>query len=261
MSIQYEVGCWGDYMHEKKIVAIIGSKNKNSITKFIMNRMLENIVAKNKDYFYDLFCMSDFNIEYCIGCNTCFKQGFCPMDQKDDFGIIRRELKKADILFFASPVYGHNISGIMKTFFDRTAVSCHLLDFAGKLGFTLTTTCCNGQEKVKLYLKDFQSSMGIKNLNNFEYIKIADSIEEFVEINTLKFLSDMGFNFGYSNRYLEHAFTSMKNLYIQIKADSLYIDEINTYEWKYWNQKWVKECKSFQEFAVKFKNNGDKLIL
>lgn len=240
-------------MSENKIVAIVGSNNKNSITNLVMFKLLENIKSKNQDYNYEILCLSDYNIKYCEGCESCFNQGFCPIDKKDDFAIIRKKLKESDIIFFGSPVYVHSVSGIMKTFFDRMAVSCHLLDLAGRLGFTLTTTYSNGQEKVKLYLRDLQRAMGIKNLNNYKYVRANDSIDELVEISTIKFLKDVELNFGYTDRYLEENFNRFRNMYGQVSEESLIINKINIYEWKYWNRKWIKKCKSFQEFAIKNK--------
>lgn len=238
-------------MKTKRIVAIVGSNNKNSVTSLVMSKLLNNIKKENGVYEYEIICLSDYDIKYCEGCETCFNQGFCPVDKKDDFPIIRRKLKGSDIVFFASPVYVHNVSGIMKTFFDRMALSCHLLDFSGKLGFTLTTTYSNGQEKVLNYLNDIQRSIGIKNLSNYVFIRVVDSIDEFVEINTLKFFKDIELNYGYTDRYLEKKFEIYKNKYRQIDEDSLFIDEINIYEWEYWNKEWIRKCRSFQEFAIK----------
>lgn len=240
-------------MNIRKITAIVGSNNNKSVTNLAISELLSNIKNQNNNYIYEVMCLSNYDIKYCVGCETCFKKGFCPIDKNDDFSIIRRKLKESDIIFFASPVYVHNVSGIMKTFFDRMAVSCHLLDFAGKLGFTLTTTYSNGQEKVKSYLKDLQKSMGIKNLNNYEYLRAVDSISEFAKINTLKFFNDIELNYGYTDRYLEDNFNKYRNMYGQIDQNSLIIDEINTYEWEYWNKEWIKECKSFQEFAIRNK--------
>ncbi|WMM25771.1 flavodoxin family protein [Tissierella sp. MB52-C2] len=240
-------------MEMKKIVSIVGSNNKNSVTNLVMFELLNNIKSQNESYEYEIICLSDYNIKYCEGCEVCFKQGFCPIDKKDDFAIIRKKLKEANIIFFASPVYVHNVSGIMKTFFDRFAVSCHLLNFAGKLGFTLTTTYSNGQEKVKLYLKDLQNSIGVKNLNNYVFSRATDSIDEFIETNTKIFFKEIELNYGYTDRYLEKKFNQFKYMYGQIDRKNLSINEINIYEWEYWNQKWIKECRSFQEFAVKNK--------
>jgi multimeric flavodoxin WrbA len=238
-------------MDMTKIVAIVGSNNKNSVTNLVMFKLLNNIKSQNENYKCEIICLSDYNIKYCESCETCFKRGFCPIDKKDDFAVIRRKLKEGDIIFFASPVYAHNVSGIMKTFFDRIAVSCHLLDFAGKLGFTLTSTYNNGQEKVKLYLKDLQRDIGVKNLNNYTFVRTLDSINEFVEASTISFFKNIGLNYGYADRCLEEKFNQLRDIYGQIDGKSLSTDEINAYEWEYWNKEWIRECRSFQEFAVK----------
>lgn len=246
----------GDFILKTKILAIVGSNNKNSSTNLVVSQLLSNIKFQNNSYDYEIICLSDYAIKYCEGCETCFKQGFCPVDKKDDFEIIRHRLIEADIVFLVSPVYVHNVPGIMKTFFDRMAVSCHLLDLAGKLGFTLTTTYSNGEEKVKAYLSDLQRSMGIKNLNNYIYVRAMDLINEFIEMSTMSFLKNIELNFGYSDRYLEENFNKYKNMYGNIDEQAIDIKEINTYEWEYWNKQWVKECKSFQEFAVKTRRLG-----
>ena len=234
-----------------KVVAIVGSNNERSVTDIVISKLFNNINNQDKSYNCEIICLSDYDVKYCEGCNTCFNRGFCPVDKKDDFGIIRERLKRADIIFLSSPVYVHNVSGIMKTFFDRMAVSCHLLDLAGKLGFTLTTTSSNGQEKVKNYLKDLQKSMGIKNLNNYIFVKTIDSINEFIEESTVSFFKDIESNFGYSDRELEGNFNRYKKMYGEIDKKTLTLDELNIYEWEYWNKRWIQESRSFQEFAIK----------
>ncbi|WDV47622.1 flavodoxin family protein [Clostridiaceae bacterium M8S5] len=240
-------------MNKKNIVAIIGTNNKDSTTKLITNRLLENIAINNNDYYYSIYCLSDYDIKYCEGCSTCFKQGLCPLTEKDDFKLIKNEISKANIVFFSSPVYIHNVTGIMKTFMDRTALSCHVLDFAGKLGFTLTTTYRSGHEKVGKLLREYQGFVGIKSLDNFTFIQNKDSIEEFVKISTQKFLEKIEQNYGYSNNLLEQMFNTLKDTYTKMSIKDIENYDINIYEWKYWNQKWIKECNSFQEFAVKNK--------
>lgn len=42
-----------------------------------------------------------------------------------------------------------------------------------------------------------------------------------------------------------------KNLYTVQDSKNLKKELINKYELRYWNQRWIKECNSFQEFAVK----------
>lgn len=237
----------------KKIIVIIGSNNKNSFTNILVKSLLNNIVSIDNSYIYKIICLSNYNLNYCEGCETCFKSGYCPVDEKDDFKEIRKELYNSDIVFFASPVYIHGVPGIMKNLFDRISSYVHLLSYAGKFGFTVTTAMSNGQDIVKYYLMNIQESLGIKNLDNYIFLRESDSVENFVKENTKKFFESINKNFGYSDRKLERLFKFYLEYYEKIPKDYMYMDMINKYEWRYWNQNWIKECKSFQEFAAKNK--------
>ncbi|MFX1313911.1 MAG: NAD(P)H-dependent oxidoreductase, partial [Promethearchaeota archaeon] len=65
----------------------------------------------------ELINLYDYNIEDCIGCWSCSELGKC--FKNDDFEHLFEKVKEADIIILGSPVYWGNISGIMKTFFDR----------------------------------------------------------------------------------------------------------------------------------------------
>ena len=147
----------------RKIVAIAGSCNSDSLTAQIINRIFRQI-GREQNYTYEIIDLSKCKIEYCISCNECFTKEACPLDKVDDFGRIRKELLSADIVVYGSPVYAHNISGIMKSVFDRLSLSCHTLDMAGTLGIALSTTRSSGGEKVADIIKSFQTATGIKNV-------------------------------------------------------------------------------------------------
>ncbi|GAA0117151.1 flavodoxin family protein [Clostridium senegalense] len=121
------------------------------------------------------------HISYCEGRETCFQYGFCPLDEKDDLKKIRAQLYDSDIVFFASPVYVHGIPGKMNTLFDKIASYTHLLNYAGKLGFTVTTAMNNGQDIVRNYIMDIQESIGVKNLDNYIFLKENNSLENFLK--------------------------------------------------------------------------------
>lgn len=74
-----------------------------------------------------------------------------------------------------SPVYVLSVSGLMKNLIDRCVLYCHTLELGGKLGFTITSTSETGGQKVSEYLKQVQTSMGIKNLDNYIYRQIVKS--------------------------------------------------------------------------------------
>lgn len=235
---------------KRKILAIAGSNHKQSLTNMLMKGLLNEIKTLNESYEAKVICLRDYKIDYCIGCKICFYEGFCPMDEQDDFTIIRNELLESDIIFFASPVYVHNVSGIMKTFFDRISASTHLMNYAGKIGFTLTTTESTGQDDVKKYLIKMQEAIGIKNLDSFVFTKKKDTIEEFIETSAVRFLNSIGNNYGYTNRVLEDYFGYYQNYHNILIDKHIAVGQLE-HEWSYWNQAWIKECKSFQEFAAK----------
>jgi multimeric flavodoxin WrbA len=58
----------------------------------------------------------------CRACDLCRKPGADGCDQKDDFGPLRDDLKAADALLIASPVYWFTMSSQAKIFMDRLYV-------------------------------------------------------------------------------------------------------------------------------------------
>ncbi len=56
-------------------------------------------------------------IGFCIGCLACQKTQTCVI--KDDAVALAEQVKDADVLVFAGPVYYYSVSGLLKTFLDR----------------------------------------------------------------------------------------------------------------------------------------------
>lgn len=56
-------------------------------------------------------------LNFCLACRDCYNIGDCV--QKDSMNGLYRAIKDADILVFASPIYFGEMSGSLKTFFDR----------------------------------------------------------------------------------------------------------------------------------------------
>ena len=62
-------------------------------------------------------CLKGKKIQYCIGCLSCQKTEKCVL--QDDAPEFVEQVKKADILVFATPIYYYEMSGQMKTLLDR----------------------------------------------------------------------------------------------------------------------------------------------
>jgi len=66
----------------------------------------------------------------CRGCRKCMETGYCVV--KDDFNSIAKKMLKSDLIIIGSPVYFHDVSGLVKNFIDRTYSLWHdrqLTDF------------------------------------------------------------------------------------------------------------------------------------
>lgn len=234
-------------------VAVVGSCNEKSLTRTLLNAILNGLLKRNSDYTYEIIFLQEINLCYCCGCDTCFSKGYCTLDKKDNMNIIKDSLKKADCIIFGSPVYAHNISGIMKTFIDRNSSSLHLMDYAGRLGFTITTTQSNGENIVSDYLKKIQTYMGIKNICNLVFLKSFMKEEEFIN-NSIEDINELlNKNYGFSNVLLEDHYIFIKNLYCDLYKKVKSNDLANNFEINYWQNPDVLECHSFQEFALKNK--------
>ena len=89
---------------------ISGSNRKKNCYK-----ILEDLKGENDK----LIALADKNIQYCLGCNTCVNnlEEYCVIN--DDMREIYYEMKKADKIVIATPIYMNHISGILKNVIDR----------------------------------------------------------------------------------------------------------------------------------------------
>lgn len=98
-----------------KVLAIVSTKRKNGLISKITLKVLEG--AQSTGHETELINLYDYKIDYCRGCWGCNKKGVCLIN--DDFNSIFKKVKAANILILSSPTYWSNVSGIMKSFFDR----------------------------------------------------------------------------------------------------------------------------------------------
>lgn len=99
----------------KKVLIISTSLRKGSNSEILAHELERGATeAGNKVKFLSL---SGKNIGFCIGCLSCQKTQKCVI--KDDAVEIAEQVKNADVLVFATPVYYYGMSGQMKTLLDR----------------------------------------------------------------------------------------------------------------------------------------------
>lgn len=88
--------------------------------------------AEGETVSYERLTGADVRIDYCRSCNSCFFKGVCPLDKADDMAMLKRKMLEADILFFGTPVYLWQMSGIAKSLLDRISYWTHRYELLGK---------------------------------------------------------------------------------------------------------------------------------
>ncbi|MBN2259456.1 MAG: flavodoxin family protein [Clostridiales bacterium] len=143
-----------------KILAISGSSQKNG-TGIDALRMFEEKFDK-QSYAFEVLHLADYQINNCIGCKVCFKKETCFM--KDDLPYLVNKMEAADGIVIISPVYAMNISGILKTFLDRTTYLLHKPKFFDKHSYIISSTDFGGTKIVNTYLKYMMNAYCMDNV-------------------------------------------------------------------------------------------------
>lgn len=98
------------------IIIFVGSVRKNGNTARLAQSFAES-AAKNNNV--EIISVADYNVNPCIGCNSCFTREGNKCFQNDDMMQIYEKLRNADIVVIASPVYFYGISAQLKAIVDR----------------------------------------------------------------------------------------------------------------------------------------------
>lgn len=101
----------------KSVLVISTSLRKNSNSDMLADAFIRG--ARDKGHTVEKVGLSGKTIQFCRGCLACQsrKDGHCVLNDDAD-GIIQ-QMRKADVLVFATPVYYYEMSGQMKTLLDR----------------------------------------------------------------------------------------------------------------------------------------------
>jgi len=116
-----------------RIIGISGSPRVGGNTDTILKEALT--AAQDEGAEIELLRLSDYRLQPCNACGTCFKTKECVID--DDGEKLYQEIVKADGVILGSPSYFQGVTAQMKTFIDRIGYLCLARgrkDFAGKVG-------------------------------------------------------------------------------------------------------------------------------
>lgn len=102
-----------------KILILSGGPRKNGTTATILKKIVEGIEARHEVDFINVY---DLKTKPCIGCLKCRPDKECALPE-DDAQIVGRKIKDADVLVVGSPTYWGNMTGPLKTLFDRNVTT------------------------------------------------------------------------------------------------------------------------------------------
>ena len=98
------------------IVILVGSVRKDGNTDTLAKSFAKGAVKNNN---VEIIYVADYDVNPCIGCDTCFTREGKVCFQQDDMLVIFNKLLNADVLVIASPVYFYGLSAQLKTIIDR----------------------------------------------------------------------------------------------------------------------------------------------
>jgi multimeric flavodoxin WrbA len=101
-----------------KILGIVCSPRIGGNTEILVKEALAG--AKELGANVELITLSEKNISFCDGCDSCTKTKKCKIE--DDMQEIYLKLLEADGIIFGTPVYFWNVSAQAKALIDRTYV-------------------------------------------------------------------------------------------------------------------------------------------
>jgi len=114
-----------------KTLGILGSSRKGGNTEVLLDAALQE--AQQMGSSVSRIILRDKVIAPCDGCLGCAKTGECVI--RDDMQEVYKEIREADGIIWASPVYFWSMSGLTKNALDRTyALLFPKLQQAGKIG-------------------------------------------------------------------------------------------------------------------------------
>jgi multimeric flavodoxin WrbA len=100
-----------------KVMTILGSPKKKGNTAAVLG-MFEGIIAK--DHEVDRVDISDCDVRGCLGCYACQRTSDEPgCIQKDDAVQIFERMMDADVVIYATPLYGWSFPAQIKALLDR----------------------------------------------------------------------------------------------------------------------------------------------
>ena len=174
------------------ILYISGSNRKKNCY-----RILEDLRGESDK----LIALADKNIQYCLGCSTCVNnlEEYCVIN--DDMKEIYREMKKADKIVIATPIYMNHIPGILKNVIDRlNPYSSHDELLKGKKVYIITVGQMDEEENEEIAdnIKTYFESLAEEDFMDFNVVFLRN-----LSSGNIKNIDDITKNYDNYNQLIK----------------------------------------------------------
>lgn len=148
----------------KKILILNGSPRPNGNTSALVGAFTAG--AQSAGHTVTTFFLDQMNIHGCKGCWQGGKDPNHPCVQRDDMEKIYPIYREADVVVLASPLYYWNLSGQLRTAFDRlfAVAECENYCNPKKEAVLLMAAEGNGFAESVYYYSNLMRHMGWKDL-------------------------------------------------------------------------------------------------
>lgn len=140
-----------------KILLISASPRKDKSQTFLLAK--EILRGCDDKETAEILHLCDFKIAFCRHCEACHKKILC-CPVKDDVQKILKMMLEADGIVLASPNYINQVTGLMKTLFDRSSHFIHCLRLMDKYVAGAVTSGSGHDKAVTSYLKYYSHACG-----------------------------------------------------------------------------------------------------
>lgn len=155
-----------------KILLISSSPHKEKSSTFLLaQEVLKGL--QREDCRIDIVHLADCTMEFCRHCEACHKNILnCPIN--DDVAPILEKMLEADGIIFASPNYISQVTGSMKTLFDRSAHCIHCKRFLGKYVAGVVSSGSGRNKEVLDYISFYAHTCGAQYTGGVSSIRLLE---------------------------------------------------------------------------------------
>lgn len=151
-------------------LTIIYGCRKNGSTHHVVE-LIKNNFLELEDVSFDEIWLTDELTNICKGCFNCISYGEEKCTESNEVDRIIKSIEKSDGIILVSPVYGLDVSALMKNFIDHT---CYMWlphrpkkDMFNKIGLVISTCAGQGTKRTNKTMKNMLINMGVKKVLSF----------------------------------------------------------------------------------------------